>query len=234
MALFVLLPLVLNPFFLPTADLYCEAKVKEDAGLTERFAHWAALTLVKPPKVCLLSGRFGRSNITAMVHLRKVYVTTAMWHAMSETEIDFALAHEIAHLERTDQQLNRLRSPWAMSLSVLFVTAFLFAVAWSKVAGPFALHVGPMIVLMGVMVVIVKIVKPVNEPGIKLEIACDRRALELTRDLPSAVSSLEKIGHPESRQDVLLSGYPTRDQRISALRSAAAELGLVDPIEPIV
>lgn len=161
----------------------------------------------------------GRKFSNAMIHTRSRHIIFAHRNleVLGTEEIDWILAHEIAHYDYR-------KSP-------LFIVLLL-----SLSTVTFAMFTGDMIMKICSLapVTVFIILVSVIMPGIshKREFEADRIALETTRNLPAAESALSRFieasQNPESmRKDT--STHPSLEKRIQALRETALRLGLDVP-----
>lgn len=94
----VVVVFAVNPFILPTPEMYEPRHSPLDNGLTDDLARLAAIAEVKPLPVHRLTGKFGSRHVSAHIKDEKIFVTQKAVETVSSEGVRFMLGHEVAHL----------------------------------------------------------------------------------------------------------------------------------------
>lgn len=169
-----------------------------------------------PPVVIgtLLQGPYG-----AAVSQQKLTVTPALADRFVDDELDFVVAHELAHLKENHVTKQKVM---IFAPMLIFMALFMVLVAGKSMS----ISMSPAFTFSPFLVVLV-LAYPfklwVSNTSKKFEYVADEMAVRITRDKDSAISALTKI----TRQDALpgfdeidfLASHPTIAKRIERIRA---------------
>lgn len=171
----------------------------------------------------------GQGNANAlMLPNGRIRVTRALVDSLEEKELEWVLAHEVAHSRRKHWR----RRWWLILLLPMaffpMLTGTIGDHIWSDAPWvPLAIFALPTsCFLLGWLVL--------NPRARQAEYDADRDALAATRDLASAESALRKMAENSSLPYVHdmddLPTHPKLSKRLDALRKAATEMGIAEPM----
>lgn len=200
----------------------------DDEMLTERVQQLAVRMGVAAPTVKVDESPSGQRYAFAMLLPSKsLVVSRKALQVLTPDELEAALAHELAHLKLRHLKQAAAISLIGLALVIAPMIAFLFR-------GRLFAHVDPTWLLIVCM--------PASVIGLfwmffgarwisrQREYAADRVALEVTRNFPAAVSSLQKMAKhsplPFVHEVEDASTHPALSKRLERLRAIARSLGL--------
>jgi Zn-dependent protease with chaperone function len=179
--------------------------------LSLRSHYFARLANLPPIDTSILAQESERNEINAFLTHDQILVTETAAQKLTLEELDFFIAHEIAHLQR----LATLRKPsillWILGGGGVVLMSLL------KLDAPIIVRIGS-----GFLVLVATICPAqVRErfPTPRKELWCDCRAVELTQNPAAAISALEKMHENLRPIQATLGGYPSKEERIRAIRA---------------
>jgi hypothetical protein len=181
------------------ALMFAGSRIRYDEPLTSRFATWCkrAKSGISDVYVFESNGGFASGSVRSG---DRVIISNVALAKLSEKELDFVLAREATPTGVGLRRLSRPQTMFGAGLALGVVASI--GLADLRHSWPALLLLFP--AMIGMVVITVSL------PA-KRALQVDAEALDLTRDLPSAISAIEKI-HREI--DVKL------DKRIASLRAA--------------
>lgn len=162
----------------------------------------------------LLQGPYG-----ALINQQKLTVTPAMADRFSDGELDFVIAHELAHLKE-----NHVAKKKAMIFGPLLLFTALFAIILAGKSISF--NISPAYTFSPFILILV-LGYPyrhwISSTSKKFEYIADEMAVRITRDKDSAISALTKMtrqdGLPGFDEVDFLASHPTIAKRIERIRA---------------
>lgn len=202
-------------------DLYRPSRV--DAELTERAKSMSSAFGAEICEVRVATGRYAKKNANAFAFpgKRRIVVTQKAVEALSPHEMDWLLAHELAHFSDNRVYKGLFPAPLTGAASVLVVLCCL---------GSFGASPWPILLVGLIPLFAFLTLNEVCEVRRRLEYEADIQAMVTIRDLDAAISGLvvvrDQSQHPKL-QDTELDVHPKLMKRIKALRAVAAEVGIL-------
>jgi Zn-dependent protease with chaperone function len=197
----------------------------EDEALTDRAQEIAARLNVELKKVWVAESAMGKPLVNAFaIRGGKLAVGREILDSFSRAEIDFVLAHEAAHLK------SKHGTRMLISISAGFLI-LIIGVAISS-SGDLPLKGPGLWVCMAGCAILTGSMTWMNRLR---ELEADRIALGITRDLPAAVSVINKLAAGNVKLPEELESYnshPKYAYRINKLKATARKLGIPDDVEP--
>ena len=220
----IFLPMVvaLNPAINPTLD-YHNPKLKEPSEeLTKLAESYLSQLGIPAVPVNILHGRYAQKVVNGLARHKEILITERAFQELTDEEIKFVVAHEVAHLKWKDNvsRVNRPIHPFVrnsiVSLVVLTMAGFMVALrletGWVPKGAAVA---GFCLTLLGAHAV-----TPRNSaPPKQIELWCDATAVELTNDPTAAIFALKKLDHPKTKVDKALANHPDLVTRLKNLES---------------
>lgn len=214
-AVLAIIPILFAERNLPKLEIDPETLERLEAQLhivVEKVAGWMSIA---PPKSRVLrEALYGR--FAAVCDSKGVGVTIGAMEELLPEEIDFLVAHELAH-----QKLgHRRRMRWIIALPFLLMLIDVVCVAMglkmSIVTPSFILT--PIVVVPLLMLPFTVVIRKWRRTG---EFDADRMAVETTGNPQAAISALRKITLNSTQpgiHDVDMSSHPAVNQRLQAIR----------------
>ncbi len=196
---------------------------REDPDLAARAAQLAQQMGARVKKLTIQGNTMSRNYARArVIPGGQIILSQKLVDEFTPGEVDFVLAHELAHLVRGDMR-------W--KIATLITGALLFIVplplARLGVFGPSMIPLVAFMPLAGIFIVFV-FSRWLSRSS---EQATDKLALQTTRDLASAESALQKMAQfsplPYANEIDTLNTHPKMSARIERLRKCAEELGIL-------
>lgn len=199
-----------------------------DPELTARAERIAEKLGTKLGEIKINDGPAARQYASAMALTRgRVRVSRKLVEELTGDELDFILAHEIAHIERRDI----IRTLATMLVGFLFMSTPMLIIS-GKLTLPSSLWSRELVLavpFLGLAILFIGF----SFLRRQREYAADRDALKATGNLAAAESALDKITQHSAMPYLHDSGdlltHPKLSKRIAALRRIATELGLEEP-----
>ncbi|HVT13643.1 MAG TPA: M48 family metalloprotease [Fimbriimonadaceae bacterium] len=225
---FCLLVFVVNPFVLPTAEMYNPKYSPRDEELSREFADMAGPFDVEPLPVHRLTGKWGRSKITAIIKEKRIFVTQAAIDKVGPEGVRWMLGHELAHLIRLKAGRQKLQERRRL-VQVVGITS-IATISIGMVAmrvGPFGPRTWIGIALMACALIPLFFLQPKDaSPSRELELWCDKKGAEITGDPFVALEVLRVMLEKSSKFEAKSTGYPTPAERISQMEELCRASGI--------
>lgn len=200
--------------------------MEEDEALTERAKAIAAHFDVKLNKITIIKPAGSQSLVNAgALKGGKIIVGRTLVDRFTPDELDWVLAHEMAHLKCKHVIKSLLGWLLVVSLMIAGLLQTLFAKTIS--INGLLCSVTALLLTSGGLAWLSR----------RRETEADRMALRVTRNLPAAVSALRKltVGNkieiPEELEHYL--SHPKETQRVQSLKKEAKRLGLTENISDL-
>lgn len=197
-------------------------RMDQDEALTNRAQEIAASMGVKLSNVEIANPADGKKLVNAGATLGgKIFVGRAIIDTFTPGEIDFVLAHELAHIKCR----HVLKMIIGIILGVILMGTGTLAVY--SIANPLFSY-ALWFIVSGALLTIAH-TGWVNR---RRELAADRIALRTTRNLPSAISALQKLSAgnpmivPEELEEYMT--HPKEVYRLQSLRAEAKKMGIAE------
>lgn len=207
-----------------------------DQALTDRARQLALLLDVDVREVRVATSAYGKKNSNgwALAGKKRIIVTRKAVEAFTPAQMDWLLAHELAHFRDRAICRRATRSAEAVSvLSVLLAVAMIMLGVYARsLLAVWTVGLIPLLLLGAIM--------GPCEIRRRLEYEADAQGLVIVGDLGVAVSALAAIAlHSENPEihNRELDEHPKLIKRIKALQNAAERLGIPayadQPAEPV-
>jgi Zn-dependent protease with chaperone function len=177
--------------------------------------------------VCVDRSAFSEVAVTGSVGLGgKVTVSARALEILTDAELSVLLAHELAHV-KSGHPLKRLI--FVLVLMAPVFVLFLWRDELSPLIGRRIVLIAPFVFMVGLLIAMFTLIPRVRR---RTERACDRWALEKTRDPVAMFGLWKKMWGQASGQEVfedMVASHPSLLNRFKDLRANALELGLMTP-----
>lgn len=170
---------------------------------------------VPPVKIGpLLQGPYG-----AAISLSKLYVSPALADRFTDGELDFVLAHELAHLKQ-----GHLKWKWIIAFAPMIVIfPLMLLVVFRK---SFSITISPSFIFSPFLLLLVLLPLSrwlISRMSVKHEFECDAIAVQTTKDKESAIQALVKMAEQNSLpgfdEDAFGRTHPKHKDRIERIRA---------------
>jgi Zn-dependent protease with chaperone function len=185
-------------------------------------AHGLAERLQVGPLDVFVGAISSKNDVIAAFNIgSQILVSEAAVQQLDRAEMEFILAHEVAHLKHV--RFCRGRSPSPVAVFLVGVTAGIVLAVFRASA----LDGHPLVVVFVLGLVLIAVIKAIQATGRsrELELRADGEALQATRDLAAALAVIAKLQGPSDKMEKLES-HPTNANRIDNLRQVAASNGI--------
>jgi Zn-dependent protease with chaperone function len=191
--------------------------------LAARVSELAKVVDIEPPEVRVSDQGVLKRHVNAfMLPGGRLLVGKQLLEQGSKEEVDFVLAHELAHhklrhIEAITNAHSRARH-FVLPLSLFG----LYVLLWDPWAN-FSLFIGMACVLLAVILLARR-----SPNQHDFELAADRMALDATGNLAAAESVVTKLLKSPSKRWDKLSTHPAAERRVDNLRNHASVIGLAE------
>ncbi|MEN6581810.1 MAG: M48 family metalloprotease [Armatimonadota bacterium] len=217
---------ILSPLFIVLETRSYWRPSRPDPDLTDRARTLARrLGNVIVEGVRVSTGAYAKryTNGIALIKKHIIIITQNAVENLTTPQMDYLLAHELAHLYDELIYLNVLSKTYWLSLACACVQ-FVTIVFGDNAHSMFFIWTIGLVPITAFMITI-----GITEIRRRLEYEADIRALQVVGDLQVCISALEIIsGYTAEQRDneIEMDEHPKTNKRINALKAAAAEMGI--------